>query len=47
MNRKSAPAIPEAILQLQRQLNQFRSIPSAPDEAAGVTAEVELARPHA
>ena len=25
MNRKSTPAIPEAILQLQRQLDQFRS----------------------
>ena len=25
MNRKSIPAIPEAILQLQRQLDQFRS----------------------
>ena len=25
MNRKSTPAIPEAILQLQRQLEQFRS----------------------
>ena len=25
MNRKSIPAIPEAIIQLQRQLDQFRS----------------------
>jgi hypothetical protein len=25
VNRKSTPAIPEAILQLQRQLDQFRS----------------------
>ena len=28
MNRKSTPAIPEAILQLQRQLEQFRSTQS-------------------
>lgn len=48
MNRKSAPAIPEAILQLQRQLEQFRStqprrtkLPEPLWQAA-----VELARQH-
>ena len=48
MNRKSIPAIPEAILQLQRQLDQFRStqprrtkLPESLWQAA-----VELARQH-
>ena len=48
MNRKSTAAIPEAIVQLQRQLDQFRStqpqrtkLPEALWEAA-----VELAREH-
>ena len=48
MNRKSTPVIPEAILQLQRQLDQFRSIqprrtklPESLWQAA-----VELARQH-
>ena len=48
MNRKSTPAIPEAILQLQRQLDQFRStqprrtkLPESLWQAA-----VELARQH-
>ena len=48
MNRKSIPAIPEAILQLQRHLDQFRStqprrtkLPEPPWQAA-----VELAREH-
>ena len=48
MNRKSTPAIPEAILQLQRQLDQFRStqprrtkLPEPLWQAA-----VELARQH-
>ena len=48
MNRKSAPPIPEAIVQLQRQLDQFRStrprrtkLPEPLWQAA-----VELARQH-
>ena len=48
MNRKSNPTIPEAILQLQRQLDQFRStqprrtkLPESLWQAA-----VELARQH-
>ena len=48
MNRTSTPAIPEAILQLQRQLDQFRStqprrtkLPESLWQAA-----VELARQH-
>jgi hypothetical protein len=48
VNRKSIPAIPEAILQLQRQLDQFRStqprrtkLPESLWQAA-----VELARQH-
>ena len=48
MNRKSTPPIPEAIVQLQRQLDQFRStqprrtkLPEALWQAA-----VELARQH-
>ena len=48
MNRKSIPAIPEAIIQLQRQLDQFRStqqrrtkLPEPLWQAA-----VELARQH-
>ena len=48
MNRKSNPTIPEAILQLQRQLEQFRStqprrtkLPESLWQAA-----VELARQH-
>ena len=48
MNRKSNPTIPEAILQLQRQLEQFRSVqprrtklPESLWQAA-----VELARQH-
>ena len=48
MNRKSTPPIPEAILQLQRQLEQFRStqprrtkLPESLWQAA-----VELARQH-
>ena len=48
MNRKSAPSIPEPILQLQRQLDQFRStqprrakLPESLWQAA-----VELARQH-
>ena len=48
MNRKSAPPIPEAIVQLQRQLDQFRStqpqrtkLPEPLWQAA-----VELAREH-
>jgi hypothetical protein len=48
VNRKSTPAIPEAILQLQRQLDQFRStqprrtkLPESLWQAA-----VELARQH-
>ena len=48
MNRKSTPAIPEAIIQLQRQLDQFRStqqrrtkLPEPLWQAA-----VELARQH-
>lgn len=48
MNRKKTPAIPEAILQLQRQLDQFRStqprrtkLPESLWQAA-----VELARQH-
>ena len=48
MNRKSTPAIPEAILQLQRQLDQFRSIQpprTKLPESLWQTA-VELARQH-
>ena len=48
MNRKSTPSIPEAIVQLQRQLDQFRStqprrtkLPESLWQAA-----VELARQH-
>ena len=48
MNRKSTPPIPEAIVQLQRQLDQFRStrprgtkLPESVWQAA-----VELARQH-
>jgi len=36
MNRKSTSPIPEPILQLQRQLDQFSQYPAAADEAAGV-----------
>ena len=48
MNRKSIPAIPEAILQLQRQLDQFRSTQprrTKLPESLWQTA-VELARLH-
>ena len=48
MNRKNTPAIPEAILQLQRELDQFRSIrprrTKLPDSLW--QAAVELARQH-
>jgi len=37
VNRKSTPPIPESIVQLRRQLDQFRSTPTATDEAAGAT----------
>ncbi len=39
MNRKITPAIPEAIVQLQRQLDQVSQYSAAADEAAGVTVD--------
>ena len=48
MNRKSIPAIPEAILQLQRQLDQFRSTQARRTKLPEPLwqAAVELARQH-
>jgi hypothetical protein len=48
VNRKSTPAIPEAILQLQRQLHQFRSTqpPRTKLPESLWQAAVELARQH-
>ena len=48
MNRKSIPAIPEAILQLQRQLDQLRSTQPRRTKLAESLwqAAVELARQH-
>jgi hypothetical protein len=48
VNRKSIPAIPEAILQLQRQLDQFRSTQARRTKLPEPLwqAAVELARQH-
>ena len=48
MNRKSTPPIPEAIVQLQRQLDQFRSTQSRRTKLPESMwqAAVELARQH-
>jgi hypothetical protein len=48
MNRKNAAPIPEAIIQLQRQLEQFRSAQSARTKLPNSLwqAAVELARQH-